>query len=202
MIFVWVSWNTNSFSLMSLTDTAGNVYTHVPGFPLAKSNGIIDDFWVAYNIAGGVNNKVVGLFGSGTAKATYLQIMEYSGVAASNALDGVSVNATRQQCNAPCTLTTAPSPTTTQASELLVAVFDMISCGNVCGSVQFTSASGWTPDAVCTGCQGWAGNVSGAVIIEHQIVSSIGSYTATTVENPTNFPNFDGYLFAFKRKGP
>jgi hypothetical protein len=202
MIFVWISWNTNSFSLMSLTDTAGNVYTHVPGFPLVKSNGIIDDFWVAYNIAGGVNNKVVGLFGSGTAKATYLQIMEYSGVATSSALDGISVNATRQQCNAPCTLTTAPSPTTTQASELLVAVFDMISCGNVCGSVQFTAGSGWTPDAVCTGCQGWAGNVSGAVIIEHQIVSSIGTYTATTAEKPTNFPNFDSYLFAFRQKGP
>ncbi|HWZ74942.1 MAG TPA: Ig-like domain-containing protein [Candidatus Sulfotelmatobacter sp.] len=202
MIFVWVSWNTNSFSLMSLSDTAGNVYTHVPGFPSVKANGIIDDFWVTYNIPGAVNNKVIGLFGSGTAKPTYLQIMEFSGIAASNALDVLSVNSTKLQCNGPCILSTAPSPSTTQASELLLAIFDFINCGNVCSSVQFTAGSGWTPDAVCTGCQGWAGNVSGAVLIEHQIVSSIGSYVATALEKPANFPNFDAYLFAFRQKGP
>jgi hypothetical protein len=55
---------------------------------------------------------------------------------------------------------------------------------------------------VCTGCEGWAGTVSGAVLIEHQIVSSIGSYTATTLEKPANFPSFDAYLFAFRQKGP
>lgn len=202
MIFVWISWNNNSFNLSNLADTAGNVYNHVPGFPTVKSNGITDDFWVAYNIAGSVDNKVIALFGSGTPKPTYLQIMEYSGIASSNALDASSTNSTRLQCNAPCTLSTAPSGTTTQASDLLVAVFDVISCGNACPSMQFTAGSGWTPDAVCTGCEGWAANVSGAVLIEHQIVNSIGSYTATAVEQPNNFPNFDGYLFAFKQSGP
>ena len=200
LIFVWVSWNTNGFALTSLSDSAGDLYTHVPGFPIANANGTMDDFWVAYNIAGAASNKVKATFGAGTAKNTYIQIMEYSGLATSNALDVQSNASQNPNCGAPCTLSSAPSPTTTLASELVVTVFDLINCGPNCGSVQFNAGSGWSPDANCTSCEGWGGNtVSGAVLIEHQVVSAIGSYTATSTENITNTPNYDAYLFTFKQ---
>jgi Bacterial Ig-like domain (group 2) len=200
MILVWVSWNSGGFSLTSLSDSAGNSYTHIPGFPITNSNGIVDDFWVAYNIVANSKNKITGLFGSGTAKNAYLQIMEYSGLVTSNALDVYSNTSQNPTCTAPCTLSSAPSPITTQASELIVSVFDLINCGANCGTSLFTTGSGWVPDANCTSCVGWGGTtVSGTVLIEHQIVSSIGSFTATGSESNVNSPNYDGYLFAFKR---
>lgn len=204
MIFAWVSWNGGGFALASLSDSGGNVYTHVPGFPVTNPNNIVDDFWVAYNIVASPNNKITATFGAGTAQPVYMQISEYSGLATSNGLDVFSKVSRppnwKQTCTLPCTLSSAPSTITTQASELLVAVFDLINCTSLCSSVQFTTGTGWSPDAVCTACIGWsAQTVTGAVLIEHQLVSSIGSYTATAGENVQSFPNYNVYLFAFKR---
>ena len=188
MIFVWVSWNTGTLSLTSLSDSAGNTYVHVPGYPVSGS--ITDDFWVAYNVNGAPHNKITTLF-TGTAVPIYLQISEYSGVATSNAFDVSSTFRKQVQCVAPCTLSTAATPSTTQASELLIAVFD-VSKGTL------TAGSGWVPDASCFGCLGWETDVSGYVLIEHRLVSATGSFTATISDAMAGWPAYDAYLFAFK----
>lgn len=202
LIFVWLSWSSGGFTLSTISDTAGDVYTHVPGYPAANTNGTVSDFWVAYNIAASPVNKITAQFGSGTVSAAYLQIMEYSGLATSNALDTTSASSTHPNCTAPCTLGTVNSATTTQASELLVAIFDVLNCSSTCSAFQFIAQSGWTPDENCNGCVGWGGTgVSGAVLIEHNLVTAIGSYSASAVESTTSFPKVNAYLFTFKQ-GP
>jgi len=192
MIFVWVSWN-SGVTLSSLSDTAGNTYVHVAQFPASLGGvGVNDDFWVAYNVNAAANNKVTALF-AGTAQPVYMQILEYAGVATSNAFDVSSYWRGKLSCAvAPCTLSTKATPTSAQASELLVAVYDIVT------KAQLTTGNGWAPDASCFFCFGWDGNVSGQVIIEHQLVSSIGSFTATVNDANLTWPNFDAYLFAFK----
>ncbi|HWZ74941.1 MAG TPA: Ig-like domain-containing protein [Candidatus Sulfotelmatobacter sp.] len=202
LIFVWASWSSGGFTLSNLSDTAGNLYTHVPGYPAANSNGSVSDFWVAYNVVASSNNRVTAQFGSGTVSGTYLQIMEYSGLAAVNAMDVSSAVAARPSCTAPCTLSTAPSPVTNQPAELVVAIFDVLNCSSTCTGFQFTAQSGWSPDENCTGCVGWGGtSVSGAVLIEHRLVSAVGSFTATASESSVSFPKYNSYLFTFKQ-GP
>ncbi|MBZ5700325.1 MAG: Ig-like domain-containing protein [Acidobacteriia bacterium] len=192
LILVWVSWNAGGFSLTSLTDSAGNTYVHIPGFPV--SGNVVDDFWVAYNIAGSSNNKITGLFGSGTTEPIYMQVMEFSGLKTANALDVYSTTRQQNQCNAPCTLSSAPTPTTTQASELLVAVYDV-------GAGLLTAGNGWTPAATCFFCEGWGSNVSGEVLIEQKLVSATGSYTATITSATSGWPAYTAYVFTF-RLGP
>ena len=97
-----------------------------------------------------------------------------------------------QTCALPISLSTKATPATAQASELLVAVYDIVT------KAQLTTGNGWAPDASCVFCFGWDGNVSGQVIIEHQLVSSIGSFTATVNDANLTWPNFDAYLFTFK----
>ncbi len=188
MIFIWVSWNSGTLTLTRLSDSAGNTYVHVPGYPVSGS--ITDDFWVAYNVNGAPNNKITALF-TGTAVPIYLQISEYSGVATSNAFDVTSTFRKQVQCVAPCTLSTAATPNTTQASELLIAVFDV-------GKGTLTAGSGWVPDASCAACLGWETDVSGNVLIEHRLVSTTGSFTATVSDAMAGWPAYDAYLFAFK----
>jgi hypothetical protein len=192
MVFIWVSWNAG-ISLSSLTDSAGNNYFHIPGYPIVNNGAVTDDFWVAYNVAGVSNNKITALFATGTAAAQpiYMQILEYSGVAA-NGFDVSSSRNIHPQCVAPCVLASNPTPTTTQANELLLAVFD-ISTGP-----QLTSGAGWFPDATCFGCLGWATDVSGQVLIEHKIVSSVGSYIATFNDATAGWPAYTAYVFGFK----
>jgi Bacterial Ig-like domain (group 2) len=192
MIFVWLSWN-SGMTLSSLSDTAGNTYVHLGQFPSSLGGvGANDDFWAAYNVNAGANNKVTALF-SGTAQPVYLQALEYAGVATSNAFDTSSYWRGKLSCAvAPCTMSTKPTTTITQASELLVAIFDFATKG------QLITGNGWAPDASCVYCFGWDGNVSGQVLIEHQLVSTIGSYTGTVIDVNNTWPNFDGYLFTFK----
>lgn len=189
LIFVWVSWNTSSMTFTGISDTAGNTYVQVPGFP--SSGGTTDDFFVAYNVNGSANNKVTANF-SGSAVPIYMQILEYSGLATSNALDVSSTIRKQAQCVAPCSISTNPTPKTSQASELLVAVFD------VGGNGQLTTGPGWSSDASCAGCLGWETDVSGQVVIEHQLVSTTGSFTATITDAMSGWPAYDGYLFTFK----
>ena len=193
MIFVWVSWNAG-ISLSSLTDSAGNTYVHIPGYPVANAGSVNDDFWVAYNAAGAANNKITALFATGaaTAEPIYMQILEYSGVVTANAFDVTSTKNSHPQCVAPCVLASTPTPTTTQANELVIAVFDIAS------GPQLTSGAGWIPDATCFSCLGWATDVSGQVVIEHKIASSIGSYTATINDATAGWPAYTAYLFTFR----
>ena len=176
-------------TLTGLSDTAGNTYVQAPGFP--SSGGITDDFFVAYNVNPSPNNRITATF-TGTAVPIYLQILEYSGLATSNALDVSSTIRKQAQCVAPCTLSTNPTPTTAQASELLVAIFD------VGGNGQLTAGSGWAPEASCAGCLGWETDVSGQVLIEHKLVSTTGSFTGTVTDALSGWPAYDGFLFTFK----
>ena len=189
MIFVWVSWNTG-YSLANLSDTAGNTYTHIPGFPSAA--GVVDDFWVAYNINGSANNKVMGLFGSGTITPVYMQIMEFSGMATANAFDVNSIVKNHNQCVAPCVLKSAPTPVTTQAHELVLAVFDAGS------GPSLNVGTGWTPEFACFSCMAWEADLSGQVVIEQQVVNSTGSYTAAINDYTNGWPPYDAYVFTFK----
>ena len=193
MIFVWVSWNAG-VSLSSLSDSAGNTYVHIPGYPIANAGSVNDDFWVAYNAVGAANNKITALFATGTATAEpiYMQILEYSGLATANAFDVTSTKNSHPQCVAPCVLASNPTPVTNQANELVVAVFD------IAAGPQLTSGAGWIPDATCFSCLGWATDVSGQVVIEHKFISSTGSYTATINDATAGWPAYTAYVFAFR----
>jgi Bacterial Ig-like domain (group 2) len=199
LVFIWIGYRSGGFALTGISDSAGSSYTHIPGFPVTTPNGQVDDFWIAQNIAASPSNKITAQFGSGTARAVYLEMMEYSGLATSNAFDVSSAASKSTSCIAPCVLSSAPSAATAQASELLISVFDLLSCGSNCSTVQFTTAPGWSPADSCTSCIAWGGqDVSASVLIEQRVISSIGSYTATATESNTNSPNYNSYLFALK----
>jgi Bacterial Ig-like domain (group 2) len=190
MIFVWVSWNSGGFTMTNLSDTAGNTYTHIPGYP--ASAGTVDDFWVAYNVKASTNNKVVALFGSGTVTPVYLQIAEYSGMVTSNAFDVTASTRQHIQCVAPCTMSTPASPVTSQAQEMVLVVFD-VSTGS-----QLNAGPGWTPEFACLACMAWESNLSGQVIFEHKLTSATGSFTGTFLDSTNGWPAYAGYLFTFK----
>lgn len=189
MIFVWVSWNAG-FNLTNVSDTAGNTYTRIPGYPSAGS--VTDDFWVAYNINASSSNKVIGLFSSGTITPVYMQILEYSGLATANAFDVTSTVRKHVQCVAPCTMISAPSPLTTQPHELVVAIFDISS------GPQVTGGNGWIPEFSCFSCMAWEADLSGQVVIEHQVATATGSFTASFADVTNGWPAYDSYLFTFK----
>lgn len=79
-----VGWNDTNADIVSIGDSAGNAYrTAIPTF---RGNGLSQAIYYAGNIQSGTNNIVTVTF-SQPAAFVDLRVMEYSGLAATNALD-------------------------------------------------------------------------------------------------------------------
>jgi hypothetical protein len=149
---VTVMWGDTTRTVSSVTDTKGNAYALAVG--PTKATGLTSAIYYGKNIAGGSNTVTVTF--NGTAAYPNLNVLEYSGLDATNPLD-VSAAATGSG-----TAANSGSATTTSASELIVGAGNPSSAFNSPGS-------GFSSRIV---------NSFGG-ISEDRIVSSTGSYNAT-----------------------
>ena len=153
---VVVGWNDVTSIVQSVTDSAGNVYSLAIG--PTTGTGERQSIYYAANIAGG-NNTVTVQFNQ-PALYPDVRILEYRGVSSVDVTAGASGSGT----------STSSGPiTTTSANELLFAA-NTVSTGNTGAGAGFTARVITTPDLD---------------LVEDQVVSSAGTYTATAPISPT-----------------
>jgi hypothetical protein len=157
---VIVGWSDATNVVSSVTDARGNTYQLAVG---PTRNPVVgggyyanQSIYYAKNIAGGSNSVTVTF--SGAAAYPDIRILEYSGLDPTNPLDVVNA------ASGSGTTNSSGPITTTSASELLVAANTVTSSTTGPGS-GFTERILTSPDGD---------------IAEDRIVSSTGSYTATT----------------------
>jgi chitodextrinase len=171
---VAVAWGTNA-SISSLTDTAGNTYTLAVGPTVFGGQNAI---YYAKNIvaaAAGANTVTVTF--SAAVGDPDIRVAEYSGISTTSPLD-VTVAATGSG-----TLTNSGSVTTTNANDLLVGA-------NLVGSTTTGPGTGFTQRVI----SGEDGD-----ILEDEIVSTVGAYSATAPISPSG--TWIMQMAAFKAAG-
>jgi hypothetical protein len=162
---------------ITVSDSRGNVYQQA-----VKFNNNADDtvaLYYAQNIVAGANTVTVAVGASATIR---FAVLEYAGVAASNALD---VTATSTLSGVSPTSGTA---TTTASGDLLIGVF---SAG---GDATFTAGSGYTireavPAAPAT-----------RAMVEDKIQTAAGPDSATAALGASD--SWGAGLAAFRKAGP
>jgi YD repeat-containing protein len=154
---VVVSWADATTAIDSITDTSGNAYALAVG-PTVLSGSATQAVYYAKNIAAAAaqENSVIVTF-SGSATAPDVRIAEYAGLNTRSPLD-VTGSSTGTGTQA-----TAGPVTTTNASDLLIAVTDL-------GAAATAPTSGWNSRLTTPG----RGN-----LLEDQIVASTGAYSAS-----------------------
>jgi chitodextrinase len=157
---VIVGWNDTVNAVSSITDTLKNTYHLVVG-PTKLSNLLSQSIYYANNIAGGSNTVTVTFSGSTTWPD--IRILEYSGLHATAPFD-VAVGASGTSKTS-----SSGSLTTTSPSEVLVAA-------NTVTTVTTGAGPGFTK-RILTSPDG--------DIAQDEIVSSMGSYTATAPISPS-----------------
>jgi hypothetical protein len=157
---VVVGWSDVTSSVVSVSDTAGNVYQLAA--PVTRSSSTSQAIYFAKNVAANASNTVTATFNT-PASYVDLRILEYSGIDTVNPLD--------QTASAVGSSSSASSGnvTTSTAKELLVAA------GTTTGA--FVSAgTGFTARVITT---------PDADIAQDQIVSATGTYSATANQSGT-----------------
>ena len=157
---VVVGWSDVTSSVVSVSDTAGNVYQLAA--PITRSSSTSQAIYFAKNIAANASNTVTATFNTPAAYVD-LRVVEYSGIDAVNPLD--------QTASAVGSSSSASSGnvTTSTAKELLFAA------GTTTGA--FVSAgTGFTARVITS---------PDADIAEDQIVSATGTYSATANQSGT-----------------
>ncbi len=159
---VVVGWNDSMATVGTVTDSSGNVYQLAVG-PTIYSGAMTQAIYYAMNIvsaAAGANTVTVSFSGS----ATYpdVRILEYSGVAASGALD-VTAAATGNSA-----LASSGAATTSNANDLIFGAVMTWSHATGAGA-GFTSRVITAPDGDDA---------------EDEVVTNTGSYTATVPVAP------------------
>lgn len=151
-----VGWNDTVAAVTNISDTAGNVYTLAAG--PTPGNALTQSIYYAKNIAGAVagSNQVTVTFAPAAAFPD-IRILEYSGIDPVNALD-TSVAAAADSASS-----NSNAVTTTNAADLLVGA-------NIVATGTSGPGSGYT-NRVITNPDG--------DIVEDQVVSTTGSYSAT-----------------------
>jgi hypothetical protein len=161
---VAVSWGSSSVTVSSITDSKGNSYTLAAGPTVYSSFGVTSSIYYAKNIvaaAAGANTVTVTF--SAAVPYPDVRIAEYSGISTSSPLD-VTAAATGSG-----TLSSSGSMTTTNANDLLVAA-------NAVATTTTGPGTGFTQRVI----SGYDGD-----ILEDEIVSATGAYTATAPMSPT-----------------
>jgi len=156
---VVVGWNDSTASVGTVTDSSGNVYVRALG-PTVYTGVATQSIYYAYNISGAAANAntVTVTFTSPAAYAD-IRILEYSGIDTANPLDGA---ASAAAIGSNGTASSGPG-TTTNANDLIVAA-DL--------TVQETTAAG-------AGYTARMLTLPDRDIVEDQIVSTTGTYSAT-----------------------
>ncbi len=155
---VAIGWGSSTIGISSVTDTKGNSYTLAVGPTTMVGGGATTTIYYAKNIvaaAAGANTVTVTF--SSAVPFPDIRMAEYSGISTTNPLD-VTATATGTS-----TLANSGSVTTTNANDLLVG-----SNWFVLGTTS--AGAGYTQRQI----SGWDGD-----ILEDQIVSTVGPYSAT-----------------------
>jgi hypothetical protein len=161
LIVLALSWSESSLSILSVTDTVGNVYTSAIG-PVTWNGSYRAQIFYAKNIKGGSNTVTVKL--SGTTSSFFQdQLQEYSGADLVSPLDAVSSS------SAPAGITAVNSGTsTTQFANEMIFGF------GAAGSCIISAGAGFTVRSTLE-CN----------VIEDKNVTSAGPYNATAVGDGT-----------------
>jgi Galactose oxidase-like, Early set domain/Bacterial Ig domain/Fibronectin type III domain/Kelch motif len=158
---VIVGWNDATSTVSSVTDTSGNQYTLAAG-PISAS-GLSQAIYYAKNIAGAAKgaNQVTVVFAAAAAFPD-VRIVEYAGIDPVNAMDN---NATGAGSSA---TSTSGSVLTSNATDLLVGA-------NTVATTTTGPGSGYTSRTIT--------NPNGD-IVEDQVVTAVGTYSATAPLRP------------------
>jgi hypothetical protein len=167
-------------NVSSVTDSKGNTYTRVTGISGAGAGTTIE-LWYSYNVTGGASLTVTVNFAITQRSAVVAQ--EFSGVSTVSPLDQSS--SYLLSANSSLTYTSAATPTTTTANQLVVALVCDTSGGNT-----YTAGTGYSNLV--------QDNNDGTFpALESQTVSSTGAQTAT-VTVPSNGVGYTFIVATFK----
>jgi hypothetical protein len=156
---VVIAWNDTVATIKSVADSKGNTYTLAVG-PTQLTGDTTQSIYYAANIAAAAasGNTITVTFNS-AASYPDLRILEYSGAATSSPIDAVG-SATGTSATATATLSTK----TTNADDLILAG-DYIQSTTTGPGTGFTTRMITSPDSD---------------IVEDELVSATGTYTATS----------------------
>ncbi len=174
---VVVGWNDSNGQVVSVTDTKGNTYAPAVG-PTVFGGFATQSIYYAPNIAAAAaNGNSVTVTFNGAVPYADIRIAEYRGIAATSPVDGVAA------AQGTSTSSSSGPLTTTSANDLLVAANIVLSHTSSAGT-GFTSRGITNPDGD---------------ILEDQIVSVTGTYTATAPIAPSD--KWIMQLVAFRAAG-
>jgi hypothetical protein len=156
IMICWLSYNSATESISSISDTLGNTYSKAVG-PLTGTGSIANyrqEIWYAANTNGGSGLNVTATFSSTFNASKDISCHEYSGAATSSPIDQV-VETTGTTANA-----TTSNMTTTSANQMIfsAAIYD----GTGTGGAGHTQRS-----SLHTNCS------------QDRIVGAVGSYNAS-----------------------
>jgi hypothetical protein len=161
---VAVGWVDATSSVTSVTDSKGNTYIRAVGPTIASGTATQSIYYAQNIVAAAAGANIVTVTFSTTVPDPVVRIVEYSGIATSNALD-VAVGAS----STTGTALNSGSVTTTNANDLLVGS-DVVAFGIT------AAGSGYTQRVLS------AGNTE-----EDEIVTSAGSYSASATQSPSGW---------------
>lgn len=156
LLICWLSYNSATESISSITDTLGNTYAKAVG-PLTGTGtiaGYRQEIWYAANTIGGAGLNVTATLSSTFNASKDISCHEYSGAATSSPIDQV-VEATGTSANA-----TTANMTTTSANQMIFSA--IIYEGTGTGGAGHTQRS-----SLHTNCS------------QDRIVGAAGSYNAS-----------------------
>jgi YD repeat-containing protein len=160
---VAIGWGSTSIGISSVTDTKGNTYTLAVGPTVVSSVGSTAIYYAKNIVAATAGSNMVTVHFSSGVPYPDVRIAEYSGINTTSPLD-VTVTGSGTG-----TTSATSSVTTTNANDLLVG-------SNWVLSGTTGPGTGYTQRVI----SGWDGD-----ILEDEIVSAVGSYTATAAISPS-----------------
>ena len=158
---VVVGWNDSTATVSAVTDTSGNIYTRAVG-PTVQAGLASQSIYYAKNIVAAWGNIVTVTF-STVAAYPDIRILEYSGADPNNPVDVTAASSGNSATS------NSGSATTTNAADLLFGA-NLVRTSTAGPGSDFTSRLLTSPDGD---------------IAEDQMVTAIGSYSATAPVGPS-----------------
>ncbi len=161
---VVIAWVGSTPTVQSVTDSKGNAYAAASAATIDSGVGA-QQIWYAKNIvSAAANSNTVTITFNTAVSDSDIRIVEYSGIDTVNASDGgVGASGTGTAQN-------SGSLTTTNANDLLVA-------GNFIAGTTTAVGSGFTQRLLTNYDE----------IVEDEVVTAIGSYSATATQNSSGY---------------
>ncbi|HZX97342.1 MAG TPA: galactose oxidase-like domain-containing protein [Myxococcales bacterium] len=173
---VVVGWNDATSHVTSVSDAGGNAYALVAG-PVVLAVGLSQSVYAAPGIAAAAAGALVTVRFDAPATFADVRILEYSGIVASNPVDGTAAGSGSSATSI------TPAVTTTNTLDLLVAANMVFTATGSAGS-GFTSRIITSPDGD---------------IAEDRVVTAAGSYASSAALNASG--PWVMQLVAFKGSG-